>query len=80
MANATTAASINKNRTGRRGLDRLAADPRIEFVEVDEDGYWFYTVPGFRTDPETHIGHEDTISDLLRQASGITPCDCDCCR
>ncbi len=59
---------------------KVRADPRIEAVEVDEDGIWAYTKPGFHDgyDPlgRTHGIHEDSWSAVLKATRGIQPCDC----
>jgi hypothetical protein len=63
---------------------KVRSDPRIEAVEVNEDGFWAYTKPGFHDGYDemgrTHGIHEDSWSAVLRQMRSIRPCDCADCK
>lgn len=59
------------NRTGRKSLDRMARDPRVDEIWTEDDGfredgrpsYWASLAPGFNWDGCSCL-HEGTIADL----------------
>ncbi len=53
---------------------------KIELLEKDSDGYWAYLKPGFISDMETHMVHEDTVKELMEGIRGIEECDCEDCQ
>jgi hypothetical protein len=53
------------NKTGRKTLDRLAKDPRIDEIwDEGSDGYWASLKDGFNADGCSCL-HEWTVKDLL---------------
>lgn len=53
-----------RNQTGRKSLDKLAADPRIlEVWEEGSDGYWATLAPGWNFDGCSCI-HEWTVAGM----------------
>jgi hypothetical protein len=66
-----------KNKTGYKGLDKLAADPRVAEIigesGRDGDGIWVYLVSPFWCDYlETSFIHEWTVGDVLDAVGSIT--------
>lgn len=60
-----------KNKTGRKSLDRMARDPRIDEIwHEGEDGYFANLVRGYNWDGCSSI-HEYTIADLYRALSCV---------
>ena len=63
----------DKNKTGKKSLDKLAADPRIvEVWDEGEDGMWAELANGWIWD-EVHTLHEHTVKDLLNAYKQIRP-------
>lgn len=58
--------------------------PIIAEVEKDEDGYWAYYKPGYKsaTDPigAQHWDHEDTRREIMSLVKSAIKCDCDECK
>lgn len=48
---------------------------------MDEDGYWIYLKPGFKSDMDpigaVHIVHEDTRAEAMKE--GVMRCTCEDC-
>ena len=59
-----------KNRTGFKTLDRLAADPRVERLELDENGLWCHLLPGHSFDGCSGF-RADSAKRLLEDATRI---------
>lgn len=55
----------------------------VEEVEDDranDNGWWAYLKPGWRSLEQTHQVHEDTVRECLEQLRYCEPCDCDECK
>lgn len=74
----------SKNQTGRRSLDVLANDARIESITSmpgPENWYTLSPEPGWTCDPlGAHAAVEPKVAGIIRAAKSIRPCDCAECR
>lgn len=56
---------------------RLAAEVVDE--RRDDNGYWVYLIPGWRSTEGTHQVHEDTVTRCLAELRFCEECFCDEC-
>lgn len=67
-----------KNKTGRKSLDRLCADPRVQEIWTEDDGfnekggvsYWLLLSDDYHWDDCSCL-HECTIKDLYSAMSEV---------
>lgn len=68
--------------TVRGSVDRIRAHKLVESVSDErgcDQGIWAYLKPGWRFE-DTHIVHEDTITQVLARLKEAEPCACMDCR
>ena len=77
----------SKNTTRFIGLNKLAADCRIEKIWCEANGdnprtgyrdYWAELAPGWSFEGETHCLHEYTIPAMYDAMDRVVRCDHDC--
>lgn len=67
-------------------LEKIRADKRVEEVysehgnmDRNRDDWWIHLRAGWCSDPETHLIHQQTLTDCYEELRRVQPCDCKEC-